>query len=303
VRGLAPERVTIVDTQGRVLSAAGDLDGIGALSDRQITYKKKIEDNLKLQAESLLAEILGPGKAAVRVNAEIDFNQILTERESYTPVVGRQGLVRSEKQNNYESATDQAAAGGAAGTASNLQGYPPAGTAGTDKSTRKNERVINYEMNRTLEKINTATGNIRRLSVGVFIDGKYKPEQIADLNSVISRGLGITPERGDIIEVKAFPFNHESLENDKKLLEKSQRERFWLQVLTRWLPLGLLLAAAGTFLFMGIKNLKKTLQSGGSAARTGNGGEGGDDMSTEKILTLLKQNTTESAQVLKHWLS
>lgn len=307
VRGLTPERVTVVDTAGHVLSAAGDAEGLGGLSDRQITYKKKVEDNIKTQAETMLGEILGPNKAVVRVAAEINFNQTLTERESYTPVVGRQGLVRSEKQNMFESAQDNnsANAGGVAGSASNLQGYPPSATAaGLDKSTKKNERVINYEMNRTVERVNTAAGTVRQLSVGVFVDGKFAPEQLGDMSTVLSRGLGILTERGDKIEVKAMSFNRKGLEEDKQLLEKSQREQFWLKALTRWVPLVLLMAAAGVFLLTALKNLQK-VSLGETKTHGGNNGNGNsaNDMNPEVILGLLKQNAGASAQVLKHWLS
>lgn len=302
VRSMLPERVTIVDTQGRVLSTAGEADGAAALSDRQLNYKKKLEENLKQQTESMLAEILGPGKVSVRVNADIDFNQILTERESYAPVVGRQGLIRSEKQNMFESAQDQAAAGGAAGTPSNLQGYPPAAANGTDKSTRKNEKVVNYEMNRTVERINTAMGAIRQLSVGIFVDGNYKPEQLADINTVVSRGLGINPERGDKVEIRAFPFNRGNLKEEKELMEKAQRQRFWLTLLTRWLPLGLLGLGAGWFLWTGWKNLQRLALESRTAGEPGE--EGSDEtLNVEKLAALLRQNSTNSAQVLKHWLS
>ncbi len=303
VRGLTPERVTLVDTQGHVLSAAGEAEGLGGLSDRQITYKKKVEENIKTQAESMLAQILGPDKAVVRVAAEINFNQVLTERESYTPIVGRQGLVRSEKQNMFESAQDAAAAGGSAGTASNLQGYPPAGGATGDKATKKNERVINYEMNRTVERINTASGMIRQLSVGVFIDGTFTPEQLSDMSTVLSRGLGIIPDRGDKMEVKAMAFNRKGLDEDKKLLEKSQKERFWMQVLTRWVPLGLLVLVAGFFLMMTMKNLNKVNLSDHGSSNGSNGQNGNEPMTPEALLSMLKQNSGASAQVLKHWLS
>lgn len=304
VRGLSPERVTIVDTEGRALAAAGDFDGLGALSDRQIVFQKKLEEEMKRQTESMLGEILGPNKAVVRVSTEIDFSQNQTERESYSPVVGRQGLVRSEKQNMFQSDGTQAASGGTAGTASNLQGYPPAGANGAEKTTRKNERVINYEMNRTVEKISSATGAVRKLSVGVFLDGKFTPEQLSDITSVVSRGLGVDPARGDTIEIKAFPFNREALDEQKKLLEQSQREQFWIRVATRWAPLGLLLAAAVAFLVVGLKNIQKAALAGSEPGRNGNGDSfNGEKIDPEAIMALLKQNASGSARVLKHWLS
>jgi flagellar M-ring protein FliF len=302
VRGLVPERVTIVDTMGNVLSTAGDAETAGGLSNRQIEYRKKLEENLKGQAESLLTEILGPGKSAVRVHAEVDFDQVVSEREYYTPVSGSKGLLRSERQNSVTPVDASVAAGGVPGTASNLQGYPPSNQFQHNTGSSKSERVANYEVNRTVEHMTNATGTVKKLSVGVFLDGKIPPAQLGDIQSVLSRALGIDPARGDLIEVKAIPFNRQALQDDRVLLEKSERQKFWLNMLTHWLPRGLLLAGAAALLFFGLKNLQqlsvKISQAAENGKKNGNG-----KMDSETILALIKQNPAETAQVLKQWIS
>jgi len=301
VRGLTPDRVTIVDTQGKVLSNGDDIQIGSGVSARQIEYKNRLEEGLKRKAESLLEEILGPGKAAVRVYAEVDFDQIVKEREYYEPVVGQKGLVRTEQQESITPANGQGVAGGVAGTASNLQGYPPSGRRGR-VGTSKNERFTKYEMNRTIERITSATGTIQKLSVGVFIDGELTPQQLTDIQGVISHALGIDENRGDQIEVKAIPFDRQEVENQRKLLEKSQREKFWMTVLTQWVPRGLLVIVALGLLIGGTRTLQRHTDR--LIQQSENGKEEIDEtMDAEKILTLIKQNPMESGQILKHWLT
>lgn len=307
VKGLIPERVTIVDTQGKVLSAAGEMEINGGLSQRQIEFRTQVESRLKNQAEGLLSEILGQGKAAVSVHAEMDFDQTVKERELYTPVVGRQGLVRSEKQNSVQPAAPAAGAdaGGAAGTATNLQGYPPAAAFSSGKaSTSKNERTVQYEMNRTVERVTTASGTIKKLTVGIFLDGKLESAQLADIQAVLGRALGIDAERGDQIEVRAMPFNRKDLEKDKKLLEQAEKQKFWINLFTQWVPRLVLLIGALALFGYGFRSLNRSLKAESAEKRPGNGNQAGaESWSPESVLGLIRQNPNQSAEILKSWLS
>ncbi|MEW6517310.1 MAG: flagellar basal-body MS-ring/collar protein FliF [candidate division FCPU426 bacterium] len=302
VRGLVPERVTVVDTQGKVLSAGADNDAAFGLSDRQIAYRQKIESNLKAQAESLLVEILGPGRAAVRVQAEMDFNQIVKEREYFEPVVGQKGLVRSEQQNSAQTGEGAPAPAGPAGTASNLQGYPPSGVSTAGNGSKKSERIIQYEMNRTHERVTSAAGTIKRLSVGVFIDGNQTPERLSDMQSVLVRALGIDPERGDLIEVRALPFDRKDTKEEQQLLEKSQREKFWLTLLSSWVPRGVLFAVAVAVLLAGLGVLRK--QASLPPNMGGNGRpEDVSRLEPDRVMEIIRQHPAETSQILKQWLS
>lgn len=304
VSGLQPEGVTIVDTHGKVLSAAGDSSGQGKLSDKQIDYKEKVEKALIAKAESLLFEIVGQDKAAVQVYAEVDFDQIVRENEYFTPVVGRNGLVRSEKSQSVTPVKDATTTGGAAGTASNLQGYPPAGARGRTAA-KKNERQINYEMNRTVERITTATGRIKKLSVGIFIDGDMKTEQLDVIRSVVAKALGIDKERGDELEVQALPFYQKTTEQDQQLLEKSQREKFIMTIVTKWGPRVLLVVIAVSFLFMTMNNMKKMAVASAQPVDSGQSDQdgAGNQFDPNRFIDVLKRNPDETAKVLKNWMS
>ncbi len=304
VSGLSPENVTIVDTSGNVLSAAGD-DDDNSVSDRQIEYKQKVEKTLKEKAESLLFKIVGPNKAAVQVYAEMDFDQTQREQEYFTPVVGKSGLVRSEKRNSVTPVKSNNQSGGMAGTASNLQGYPPAGVV-TRQASSKSEQQVSYEMNRTVERTTTAGGQVKKLSVGIFIDGNMKEEQLSAIRGVVEKALGIDPQRGDQIEVKALPFTSQNTEEEKQLLEKSQRQKFIMTIITKWVPRALLVLVGIGFLIMSMGNMKKMAAA---AAQSSSDEEddgpdyGGRRFDPDKFIGAIKNNPDETAKVLKNWLS
>lgn len=303
VSGLTPENVTIVDTSGDVLSAAGDDDGSN-VNDRQIDYKAKVEKALKEKAESLLFKIVGPNKAAVQVYAVVDFDQTQREQERFTPVVGKNGLVRSEKRNSVTPIKTSNQSGGAAGTASNLQGYPPAGML-RHQASRKSEQQVNYEMNRTVERTTSASGQIKKLSVGIFIDGNMKEEQLSAIKGVVETALGIDLKRGDQIEVKALPFSSRNTEEEKNLLEKSQREKFIMNIVTKWAPRTLLVLVGISFLFLSVRNMNKMAAAAGRSAESEDDGPPlrGRKFDPNKFIGTIKDNPDETAKVLKNWLS
>jgi len=80
VEGLDSTRVSVVDTKGRVLFR-GDAGGdpmSSSLGDTMLEYKKNIEKKITNNVQTMLEEIVGPGKAIVRVSAEINTSQVVT---------------------------------------------------------------------------------------------------------------------------------------------------------------------------------------------------------------------------------
>ncbi|RZK83277.1 MAG: flagellar M-ring protein FliF, partial [Methylobacterium sp.] len=84
VEGLKPERVSIVDERGRLLAdGAKDADANAAsgFEDRQLGLERR----LRGQIEDVVAGIVGPGRARVQVNAELDLNRIESRSETFDP--------------------------------------------------------------------------------------------------------------------------------------------------------------------------------------------------------------------------
>lgn len=84
VEGLASENVTVIDSNGRLLSGEADrttANGAGTVQD----YRERVERNAKEKVEDLLIGFLGPGRAKVTVNAVVDMNSVSTITEKYEP--------------------------------------------------------------------------------------------------------------------------------------------------------------------------------------------------------------------------
>lgn len=165
VKGLKAENVTIIDSEGNLLSGQGDptmLAGAGTVHD----YKERVEQSLVHKAEDMLATVLGPGRAAVRVSVVVDMNSINTITETYDPA----GKVptKEEVSTNTE--------GGAAG----------AGQKATPGSTKKDEKTVTeYQVGKTVKQQTVVPGEVKSLSVAAFVD--LFP---ADANATGTNGQG-----------------------------------------------------------------------------------------------------------------
>jgi len=149
VKGLKAENVTIIDSEGNLLSGQGDstlLAGAGTVHD----YKERVEQSLVRKAEDMLATVLGPGRATVRVSVIVDMNSVSTITETYDPT----GKVPTKEEVTTNSE-------GSAGNAAQK-------TAGT---TKKDETVVTeYQVGKTVKQQVVVPGEIKSLSVAAFVD-------------------------------------------------------------------------------------------------------------------------------------
>jgi flagellar M-ring protein FliF len=117
VPGLAPEAVRIVDQHGRLLSDRTRTD-----SDR-LELQQRMEDKLRTQVSQLLTPMLGDGNFTSEIQIELNMDQVTSARESYD----KDGSVRTETQQQSQSAASPTAAVGVPGALSNSP--PPTATA------------------------------------------------------------------------------------------------------------------------------------------------------------------------------
>ncbi|MGH8219511.1 MAG: flagellar basal-body MS-ring/collar protein FliF [Steroidobacteraceae bacterium] len=122
VPNLDAGQVTVVDQQGRLLSAPQGTDDL-ALRDARFEVVRQIEDDYAQRIQALLAPLVGAGRVRAQVVADLDTAVTEEAREQYQP--GSQ-IVRSEQQSE-QTTRDGSAAGGVPGALSNQP--PPAGVA------------------------------------------------------------------------------------------------------------------------------------------------------------------------------
>jgi flagellar M-ring protein FliF len=312
VQGLKTENITIVDTYGNILYDPNE-NPLNPLSPThtltQLDLQKKVQVDLQNNAQSLLYQVFGSNKAAVRVSVELNFDKRTIENKTFEPVVDDKGIVRSSHETSETfKGRGMQAPGGIPGTTSNIPGYPT--TDRNESNYEKKEAIRNYEINERNEHVEAAPGSIKRLTVAVLIDSALTPAQQEGISKVVASAVGINPSRGDVITVESMPFGTlvaEKQEADAlKLLEQ---QKVWAMAAAA------AIAALGAGLFM--YRRRKQKQEAEEAAALAEldpmnivmpGAQlSEEDMqkreARENIERLAKQKPEEFALLLRTWLS
>jgi flagellar M-ring protein FliF len=223
VEGLRATDVMIVDSQGNILSKITEGDSrLTQMSASQVEYKKNIEKDMAGQIQTLLENVVGPGKAAVRVSAELDFRVMEKTEELYDP---ESPVIRST-QKQLDKMTGPAPVPGK--TAALLP------SAGPEKE--KSEEIVNYEINKVVNKTVMPVGDVKKLSVAVLVDGIYskdskgalvyqdRPKKDVDaLEDLVRKSAGLNAQRGDQLIVNSMPFNRPDAEQEMMSLPWQDR--------------------------------------------------------------------------------
>jgi len=220
VEGLTPDNVTIVDTKGNVLSdVLAKSSNPAHLTGSQFQLQQSVEDNIRKSVQNMLNRVVGSGNTAVAVNAVLDFDQIRIIQQTYGP-----GAVVSQ-QNTSETTTSGTAPGAVPGTSANIPSYQsPTGGTSTSSST-KTSSTENRDTDKTQKEQVVSPGAIKRLSVSVVVDANsetVKQIPLDQIKAVVASAAGIDPNRGDQIQVAAFPFDKSDLEQFNKQVQATQ---------------------------------------------------------------------------------
>lgn len=236
VEGLESKNVTIVDTQGNLLSGHDEQEESLGIEATRLQYQREVEQSYVQRVEQMLEKVLGPGKVIARVTANLDFSVNEREEESYDPT-GQ--VIRSEK--SVEEGAGSAQRGGVPGVTANLTNDPnllnPPGT-GLENSSRK-ENLKNYEVSRAVSKVSSPRGKLTRLSVAVLVDGTYEaapgaaanaPKEFKALESdVITRiealvksAVGFDNDRGDTLTVENIAFHLPDNKYEAEMADKAK---------------------------------------------------------------------------------
>ncbi len=241
VEGLKPADLTIVDSTGSLLWD-GQLETStgGPASATQMEAQRAYERSLETRVLTLLDGVLGPGKAAVRVSALLNWDQVEQSSEVYAPE-GTTSQVRSLRETVERSTGAAMLAGGIPGTASNVPGYvgvtearqatatPPAGTPTptqeneTTPEVERRELVQNFEISKTVEKVVRAPGAVERLSVALVLDDAIDPALAESVSKTVAAAIGLDAGRGDVISLSQLPFDDSLQTADSAQLAGAQQ--------------------------------------------------------------------------------
>ncbi len=201
VPGLDAANVTVADTSGRILSGGNDT---GFSRDQQLQMQEVYEAQLELAAESMLSVALGPGRAVVRVTADLDFDEL--ESEVVTYATEEQVTLREQRLDEAFTG-DNSVPLGTLGTAEDVTDAGElAGESGSAYLRQEVNSEFGVPTTRTVSR--QAPGEVQRISVAVIVDDTLDPApDPVQLEPLIAAAVGIDPDRGDSIVVQSMAFD------------------------------------------------------------------------------------------------
>jgi flagellar M-ring protein FliF len=219
VEGLDPKQVTVTDSAGQVLSAAGD--DAGTVGDTRAQQVQSFEDRMGGSVTSVLDRVLGAGNSAVQVTADLNFDQTSTQTTRYFTDPNMVPLTDTTLTEKYTAPGNATNGGGVVGPDGQLD--PNAAFNGAT-AYKKKQRTADNAVNQSIEQREAAPGNVESLHVGVVVDTQaLGARNLADVQALVTSALGIDPQRGDTVEVTAMPFDRSGEQAAKAALAAAKK--------------------------------------------------------------------------------
>ncbi len=214
VENLVPEKVVVVDGRGRLLTGGGEGSELARKANTLLDYKTQVEEYLAEKAEKMLAAVLGPNRASVRVDAEIDITGSTESIEKYDA----DNKVITKEELRSSSTTPASGADG----------------AGKGATTKEEDTITEYLVSRTVSQTTNLPGKIKSLMVAAMVDlsapaaseeseGTAAPTVISikDVEDIIRNAVGL--KQADALKVVQTTFHQpagteDSAEEDDGLI-------------------------------------------------------------------------------------
>ena len=212
---LEVKNVSIVDAAGNLLTDYDESQKAAVKNANNELMRIEQERKLANKVQDLLEKTVGQGHAQAQVTIEMDFDEVVTNEELYDPdgqVVRSQATVTengSSTQNAVPVTVAQNIPNGDTVTA---------GSGAYDQKS-KTEETINYEISKIVRNKVKNTGTLKRLTVGVVVDGVYEKneqgemvyrprtaDEMEKITALVKSAVGYDANRGDMVEVENLRF-------------------------------------------------------------------------------------------------
>ena len=227
VPGLEMKGVTIVDTKGVALKIGSSEESSDFGGGKNEEVRVASEERLRQIIENLLESTLGAGKVRARIALEMNFDRIVTNSELYDPdsSVARSVHSIDKKEQTPVASADESDVS----VANNI----PGGANGEDPRSKfalieESDQITNYEISKTVKNHISESGLIKKMSIGILVDGQYTknldtkemdytPRSKEDLDKIanlVKVAVGFDDDRSDKLEVINMKFSSE-LDSDE----------------------------------------------------------------------------------------
>ena len=199
VQGLSDSKVTITDSTGALLwpASGSGSDASGAPTSQQAA-DQQYDSTTAAAATALLAQTLGPGKAQVVVNGNVNANQATSDTLTY----GKNGVPLTQQT---QTETLKGGSPTASGTTGTIPAY--AATTGSSNSNYSNKTSnTNYGVDKTVTHSVIAPGAVNNQTVSVLVDKSVPASSIPAIKSAVAGAVGLNPKHGDTLSVQQIAF-------------------------------------------------------------------------------------------------
>ncbi len=233
IPNLSASNITLVDSNGNVLSAPGQSNS-STVNDQQT---QAFNSNLQTQLESLLTPMVGANNAIVRVSATLNFDQTTTSSQSVqTTPAGTPVTVPTQVQSATQNFSGTGSpAGGVLGSITTNTG------TGGNSTYKQTNNTTNYAVGQVNSSTTQAPGQVQKLSVAVLVNSKVKGVTLAKVQQLVAAAAGIVTSRGDTISVVAMPFSKSATTTTLVAAAASSTSSIFSLAKTALLVLGVLL--------------------------------------------------------------
>lgn len=216
VPNLKPEKVSLIDQTGKLL-ARGDETSENRASVKADEMRLKYEQRLTRAVEDMVGRIVGYGNVRANVTADLNFDRVSTNEELFDP----ESQIARSSQTIEENNTERDASESNVSVENNL---PAVGNdlfvdPAPSLESNRVEETTNFEISKTTRSMVRETGEVRRLSIAVLVDGTYEtnaegkqtyqPRSDAELDKIaalVRSAIGYDATRGDALEVVNMQF-------------------------------------------------------------------------------------------------
>lgn len=215
IPGLKPDQVTVLNTEGAVLSASDD--GANATAGRKAALQQQVARETEEKVRRTLTPYLGLGNFEVSVSARIDTDRVTTSETTFDPASKVERSVRVVKElGQSQNKTKQPNTS----VQQNIPGTQASADGGTDsnENSSRREELTNFEVStRTVQTVRDAYA-VRGLSIAVLVnkerlvgaaggaDAVPIEQQIYEIEQLVGSAAGYEKERGDRLKVSAVSF-------------------------------------------------------------------------------------------------
>ena len=255
VEGLENDKVSVIDSRGKMLSRPSDPTTAGG--SQIADMKSKMEHDIEERVESILSRVVGQGRVMARVNAQLDTRQQTTTEETVDADKSALLSVQSEDENLDGNRSNPT---GIPGSRSNLPGAQDASSGvGFSQNVKKELKTQNFAVPKTVRNIREAAGSLQRLTIAVVVDGNAvqktsdkgevsetyvprTPEELAKFEAIVKNAVGFNEVRGDSVKIENIQFQKEDFSDSEKLITTLERKKI-INALLKWVLLAGALAA------------------------------------------------------------